>query len=63
MRCAEVMSRDPKALTNDALASDAVAMFREFRADEIPIVDDANKPVGLLDVQDLIAMKLVEDEG
>ena len=38
-------------------------MFREFRADEIPIVDESNKPVGLLDVQDLIAMKLVEDEG
>jgi len=56
-----VMSKNPKTLTNEALASQAVAMFREYRADEIPIVDEHNKPVGMLDVQDLIAMKLVED--
>lgn len=57
----QAMSKDPKTLTADALASEAVAMFREYRADEIPIVDEMNKPIGLLDVQDLIAMKLVED--
>lgn len=56
-----VMTRGPKALNHLALTRDAVAMFREFRADEIPIVDDSGNPVGLLDVQDLIAMKLVED--
>jgi len=60
---ASVMSRDPKSLMSDALTSDAVALFREYRADEIPIVDANNKPLGLLDVQDLIAMKLVEDDG
>ena len=58
---ANVMSKDPKTLTSDALASEAVAMFREYRADEIPIVDASNTPIGMLDVQDLIAMKLVED--
>jgi arabinose-5-phosphate isomerase len=59
----EVMSRNPKTLSHLALTRDAVAMFREFRADEIPIVDEAHRPVGLLDVQDLIAMKLVEDDA
>lgn len=59
---AKVMSKNPKTLTNEALANEAVAMFREYRADEIPIVDEDNKPIGMLDVQDLIAMKLVEDE-
>ncbi len=58
----KVMSKDPKSLSIDAMTSDAVALFREYRADELPIVDDQNKPVGMLDVQDLIAMKLVEDE-
>ena len=58
-----VMTRGPKALAHDALARDAVAMFREYRADEIPIVDGDHKPLGLLDVQDLIAMKLVEDDA
>ena len=57
-----VMTQSPKSLTMTDLASDAVAMFREYRADEIPIVDKDDKPVGLLDVQDLIAMKLVEED-
>lgn len=60
---AEVMTRDPKALSIDALTREAVALFREYRADELPIVDTDHKPVGLLDVQDLIAMKLVEDDA
>ncbi len=60
---ASVMTRDPKALNHAALTRDAVAMFREYRADEIPIVDDRHQPMGLLDVQDLIAMKLVEDHA
>ncbi len=59
----QVMSRHPKSLSIDALTSDAVALFREHRADELPVVDAAGRPVGLLDVQDLIAMKLVEDES
>ena len=58
----EVMSKGPKTLASNDLASKAVAMFREYRADEIPIVDDQGKPTGMLDVQDLIAMKLVEDD-
>jgi len=58
----DVMSGSPKTLKMSDLASDAVAMFREYRADEIPIVDKDDKPVGLLDVQDLIAMKLVEED-
>jgi len=57
----DAMSGDPRCLDGDAKASDAVAMFREYRADEIPIVDSDGKPMGLLDVQDLIAMKLVRE--
>lgn len=58
-----VMTRRPRMLPATALARDAAQMFREHRADEIPVVDDAGKPVGLLDVQDLIAMRLVSDES
>lgn len=56
-----VMTRSPRTLPDDALVRDAVRMVREFRQDEIPVVDSADRPVGILDVQDLIAMKLVED--
>ncbi len=58
-----VMTREPRTLSETALARDAAQMFREHRADEIPVVDDAGKPVGLLDVQDLIAMRLVTDDA
>ncbi len=57
----EVMTRSPRTLPDTALVRDAVIMIRECRQDEIPVVDDAGRPVGLLDVQDLVAMKLVRD--
>jgi arabinose-5-phosphate isomerase len=57
---AQVMTRSPRTLPDSSLVRDAVRMFREFRQDEIPVLDDAGRPVGILDVQDLIAMKLVK---
>jgi arabinose-5-phosphate isomerase len=57
---ADVMTRRPRTLPAASLVRDAVKVFREFRQDEIPVLDEAGKPVGILDVQDLIAMKLVK---
>ena len=57
----EVMTRSPRTLRSDALVRDAVRMVREFRQDEIPVVDEAGGPVGLLDVQDLIALRVVQN--
>ncbi len=57
-----VMTRSPRTLPSSSIVRDAVRMVREFRQDEIPVVDAATgAPVGILDVQDLIAMRLVED--
>ncbi|MBX3386521.1 MAG: SIS domain-containing protein [Phycisphaeraceae bacterium] len=58
----EIMTRDPATLPHTAVVRDAVRMVRENRRDEIPIVDDRHVPVGILDVQDLIAMRLVRDD-
>lgn len=57
----EVMTRSPRTLPDTALVRDAVVMFRETRADEIPVVDARARPLGLLDVQDLVAMRLVRE--
>lgn len=57
----EVMTRNPKSLPDSALIRDAVHLVLECRPDEIPIVDTEGRPVGLLDVQDLVAMKVVQD--
>lgn len=58
---AEVMTRTPRTLASTALVRDAVHMVQEFRSDEIPVVDERGRPVGVLDVQDLIALKVVAD--
>jgi arabinose-5-phosphate isomerase len=58
---AAMMTRSPRTLPEGALVRDAVHMVREHRQDEIPVVDAAGRPVGILDVQDLIAMRLVRD--
>lgn len=56
----EVMTRSPRCLDSQALVRDAVNMVREFRQDEIPVIDKDGKPIGILDVQDLVAMRLVQ---
>lgn len=58
---ASVMTRNPRTLPAESRVRDAVRLIREHRQDEIPIVDESGRPVGILDVQDLIAMKLVHD--
>ncbi|MDA1007448.1 MAG: KpsF/GutQ family sugar-phosphate isomerase [Planctomycetota bacterium] len=57
----QVMSRSPRALSSDALVRDAVRMVRERRIDEIPVVDDAGRPIGLIDVQDLISLRVISE--
>jgi arabinose-5-phosphate isomerase len=55
-----LMTRNPKRIHRDALASDALAILNQYRIDELPVVDDAARPVGLLDVQDLVRLRVVE---
>jgi arabinose-5-phosphate isomerase len=57
----DVMTADPGHLGADSLVQDAVRLVRERRVDEIPVIDAKGHPVGILDVQDLIAMKAVQD--
>ncbi|HVP73208.1 MAG TPA: KpsF/GutQ family sugar-phosphate isomerase [Phycisphaerales bacterium] len=57
----EVMTPRPQHLTVDDLVRDAVRLVRERRLDEIPVLDHDGRPVGLVDVQDLIAMKVVSE--
>ncbi len=59
---ADVMTRAPRSLPETAMGRDAVAMVREHRTDEIPVVDAKGCPVGILDVQDLVAARLVRDD-
>ena len=57
----DVMTPRPQHLTVDDLVRDAVRLVRERRLDEIPVLDHDGKTVGLVDVQDLVAMKVVSE--
>ena len=57
----EVATLNPMRLNTSSLVRDAKQMVTEYRIDEIPIVDDDNYPVALIDVQDLIALKVVQE--
>lgn len=58
-KVAQVMTRNPKALPAGHLAVEALKILRGYRIDEIPVVDGRRRPVGLLDIQDLLKAGLV----
>lgn len=49
----EFMGADPKRVRPDQLVEAAERLLREHRIDQLAVVDDDGRPVGLLDVQDL----------
>lgn len=55
----EAMGRDPRTCSPDDLVQDAAARMREARIDQLPVVDATGKPVGMLDVQDLLAARFL----
>ena len=55
----QVMSRRPRTVRPDALVADAARVLRQARVDQVPVVDEAGRPVGLLDVQDLLAARVL----
>jgi len=57
----DLMTKNPKRIKLGDLASEAEAIFNQYRIDELPVVDDTGKPVGVLDVQDLLGVKTLKD--
>ena len=52
-RVSDVMTRNPKTIAADRLAAEALSVLREYKIDELVVVDK-QRPVGLLDIQDLL---------
>jgi len=55
----EVMTRKPVRVRAQMLAAEAVRLLQEKKIDELPVVDEKSRPVGLLDVQDLLKAGLI----
>ena len=54
----EFMGRNPSCAGPDELVEQAVRLMRERRVDQVPVVDEDRRPVGLLDVQDVLDIRL-----
>src|SRR5437660_1284277 len=53
------MGKSPRVVGPDDLAIAAAAMLRDIQVDQLPVVDADGRPVGLLDIQDLLAARLL----
>ncbi|MFA5156892.1 MAG: KpsF/GutQ family sugar-phosphate isomerase [Candidatus Omnitrophota bacterium] len=55
----DVMTKNPTTVKPQMLAAEAMRILKDKKIDEVPVVDAKGKPVGLLDVQDLLRAGLV----
>ncbi|MHC4293350.1 MAG: KpsF/GutQ family sugar-phosphate isomerase [Planctomycetota bacterium] len=59
IKTSDIMTPECKKIRADALAAEATAIFHKYRIDELPVVDHDDKPVGMIDVQDIVTIKVV----
>jgi len=59
VRVSDIMTANCKKVRMDALAAAATAIFHKYRIDELPVVDAEDRPVGMIDVQDIVMIKVV----
>ena len=54
----EVMTKNPRTIPPDTFALEALALLHQHRVDQMPVVDVRQKLIGLLDVQDLLDLRI-----
>lgn len=54
-----VMSKNPKTVLGDQYVTEAASVLRRYSVDQVPVVDASHHPIGLLDVQDLLARRFL----
>ncbi len=58
---ADVMTRGPVTIAAEAMLTEALALLSQRRISELPVVDPDGRPVGLIDITDVIG--LMPDES
>jgi arabinose-5-phosphate isomerase len=53
-----VMTRNPKTIASDRLVAEALKVLHEHHVDQIPVTDPAGAVLGLVDVQDILDLKI-----
>jgi len=57
----DVMTSTPRHLEENQTLSEARQVVTEYRIDELPVVDDQGRPVGMIDIQDLMTPRVVTE--
>jgi arabinose-5-phosphate isomerase len=52
-----VMSRNPKTIRENQIASEALRLLSECQIDQVIVVDALERPIGMVDIQDLIEVR------
>lgn len=55
----EVMHKTPKRVFPEQLVVEAARLLRENHIDQLPVVDAEDRPIGFLDVQDLLQTRVI----
>ncbi len=50
----DVMTRSPKVIHAHCLVAEAYKILKDYKIDQLPVVDDSHAPIGIIDVQDLL---------
>ena len=59
LSAAESMGGKPKTVHPEQQVVEAAQLLSEHHVDQVAVVDEDNRPVGLLDIQDLLSMKFL----
>jgi arabinose-5-phosphate isomerase len=58
---AEVMTHRPITVSLGTRVQEAVEVLKRHKISELPVIDEAGRPVGLLDITDLISLAALEE--
>ncbi|WP_437192897.1 KpsF/GutQ family sugar-phosphate isomerase [Planctomicrobium sp. SH527] len=53
-KISEVMTVNPMTIRADAVLGDVIDLFAQRRISEVPVIDSEHKPIGLIDITDVI---------
>ena len=56
---AQLMGKNPKTLREETLLQEAVNIMHVSKIDNLVVVDKFNKPLGIIDIQDLLQDGLI----
>ncbi len=55
----KVMTTNPVTVTGNQLAAEVLSLFEKYNIDDLPVVDENNRLIGAIDIQDLPKLKIM----